>query len=195
MQDGYAVVATDGPGEYVVAFSAHAGHQQPRLESGSAAYITTGEQRCHAIVLTICQAAACLLVLPPPTYCSPVCPSHVSRRHKRKSAVGAGSYRVRQAVASVVRFSSVSCCMLFIEPFSFYEHLAFQDVLENVQAGLLGCLTHKGVYVIAAGAPVPEGADAVVQIENTQQLPDRPDGEKRIKIVKVCAFCSNTASI
>lgn len=38
---------------------------------------------------------------------------------------------------------------------------------------------------VAAGAPVPEGADAVVQIENTEQLPDRPDGEKRIKIVKV----------
>ena len=44
MQDGYAVVASDGPGEYVVAFSAHAGHQQPHLESGSVAYITTGEQ-------------------------------------------------------------------------------------------------------------------------------------------------------
>ena len=42
MQDGYAVVASDGPGEYVVAFAAHAGHQQPRLEAGSVAYITTG---------------------------------------------------------------------------------------------------------------------------------------------------------
>ena len=36
-----------------------------------------------------------------------------------------------------------------------------------------------------AGAPLPEGADAVVQIENTEQLPERQDGEKRIKIVKV----------
>ena len=44
MQDGYAVVASDGPGEYVVAFSAHAGHEQPQLESGSVAYITTGRQ-------------------------------------------------------------------------------------------------------------------------------------------------------
>jgi len=40
------------------------------------------------------------------------------------------------------------------------------------------------------GAPVPEGADAVVQIENTEQLPERQDGEKRIRIVKVSpAFC------
>ena len=40
------------------------------------------------------------------------------------------------------------------------------------------------------GAPVPEGANAVVQIENTEQLPERQDGEKRIRIVKVSpAFC------
>lgn len=41
-----------------------------------------------------------------------------------------------------------------------------------------------------AGATVPDGADAVVQIENTQQLPDQKDGEKRIKINKVscCTF-------
>ena len=38
---------------------------------------------------------------------------------------------------------------------------------------------------VPAGAPVPKGADAVVQIENTEQLPERQDGEKRIKIVKV----------
>ena len=43
-QDGYAVVASEGPGDYVVAFAAHAGHQQPKLESGSVAYITTGVQ-------------------------------------------------------------------------------------------------------------------------------------------------------
>ena len=35
------------------------------------------------------------------------------------------------------------------------------------------------------GAPVPKGADAVVQIENTEQLPQQQDGEKRINIVKV----------
>lgn len=42
MQDGYAVIAADGPGEYVVAFAAHAGTEQQRLEPGSVAYITTG---------------------------------------------------------------------------------------------------------------------------------------------------------
>ena len=42
VQDGYAVVASDGPGEYVVAFEAHAGIAQQRLESGTVAYITTG---------------------------------------------------------------------------------------------------------------------------------------------------------
>ena len=43
LQDGYAVVTADGPGEYIVAFAAHAGHEQPRLQSGSVAYITTGD--------------------------------------------------------------------------------------------------------------------------------------------------------
>ena len=43
-----------------------------------------------------------------------------------------------------------------------------------------------------AGAPVPKGADAVVQIENTEQLPDRQDGQKCVKIVKVlCALFDN----
>jgi len=43
------------------------------------------------------------------------------------------------------------------------------------------------------GAPVPEGADAVVQIENTEQLPERQDGEKRVRIVKVSpAFCNQS---
>ena len=36
------MIASDGPGEYVVAFAAHAGTQQQRLESGTVAYITTG---------------------------------------------------------------------------------------------------------------------------------------------------------
>ncbi|DBA77249.1 hypothetical protein WJX79_006001 [Trebouxia sp. C0005] len=78
IKDGYAVVTADGPGEYIVAFAAHAGRQQPRLQSGSVAYITTG-------------------------------------------------------------------------------------------------------------APVPEGADAVVQIENTEQLSERQDGEKRVRIVKAAS--------
>lgn len=32
---------------------------------------------------------------------------------------------------------------------------------------------------------MPEGADAVVQIENTEQLPPSASGTKRVKIVKV----------
>ena len=53
VQDGYAVVASDGPGEYVVAFAAHAGTEQQRLESGTVAYITTGaflrNDSCHLL--------------------------------------------------------------------------------------------------------------------------------------------------
>lgn len=48
---------------------------------------------------------------------------------------------------------------------------------------------------VASGAPVPRGADAVVQIENTEQLPDRQDGEKRVKIVKVCLQTAGTAEV
>ena len=36
-----------------------------------------------------------------------------------------------------------------------------------------------------AGAPLPHGADAVVQIENTEQLPAGNGGQKRVRIVKV----------
>ena len=42
--------------------------------------------------------------------------------------------------------------------------------------------------VVPAGAPLPDGADAVVQIENTEQLPELQDGEKRIKIVRVSSL-------
>ena len=34
------------------------------------------------------------------------------------------------------------------------------------------------------GGPLPEGADAVVQIENTEQLPPEARGRQRIRIVK-----------
>ena len=39
--------------------------------------------------------------------------------------------------------------------------------------------------LLAAGGPVPEGADAVVQIENTEQLPPGQHGKRRVRIVKV----------
>lgn len=48
----------------------------------------------------------------------------------------------------------------------------------------------SAILPVGAGAPVPQGADAVVQIENTQQLSDSRNGEKRIKINKVTAWSS-----
>ncbi len=42
MQDGYAVHAADGPGDYSVAFEAFAGRAPQVLEAGSVAYIGTG---------------------------------------------------------------------------------------------------------------------------------------------------------
>ncbi len=39
---------------------------------------------------------------------------------------------------------------------------------------------------------MPEGADAVVQIENTEQLPPGQDGKRRVRIVKVgCWYAEN----
>lgn len=47
----------------------------------------------------------------------------------------------------------------------------------------------------ATGAPVPSGADAVVQIENTEQPPAADDGRRRvrIKIVRILFLLSNQA--
>ena len=42
LQDGYAVVAADGPGDYDVAFEALAGTAAGQLTQGHVAYITTG---------------------------------------------------------------------------------------------------------------------------------------------------------
>jgi gephyrin len=44
LQDGYAVVSSDGPGEYVVVGEARAGcmQQDLALKPGQVAYITTG---------------------------------------------------------------------------------------------------------------------------------------------------------
>jgi gephyrin len=41
-QDGYAVIAADGPGDYDIAFEALAGTAPGHLEAGKVAYITTG---------------------------------------------------------------------------------------------------------------------------------------------------------
>lgn len=51
---------------------------------------------------------------------------------------------------------------------------------------------------INAGASLPHGADAVVQIENTKKLAPGPDGQQRVRIVKVhhlqLSFCSARAT-
>ena len=38
------------------------------------------------------------------------------------------------------------------------------------------------------GAPLPDGADAVVQIENTEKLPVGPGGQQRVRIIKVIPY-------
>jgi hypothetical protein len=48
------------------------------------------------------------------------------------------------------------------------------------------------IKLVLAGAPLPDGADAVVQIENTEQLPQGPDGQRRVRIVKV-RMCMHAA--
>ena len=42
VQDGYAVVSSDGPGDYDVAFEVFAGTAQAELQAGTVAYIGTG---------------------------------------------------------------------------------------------------------------------------------------------------------
>eukprot|EP00983_Pelagomonas_calceolata_P099046 1158418-Pelagomonas_calceolata.AAC.5 len=53
-----------------------------------------------------------------------------------------------------------------------------QDASENVLA--VGCFQHSGgPFSKLTGAPVPPGADAVVQIEDTQPLDVAPNGEQQ----------------
>ena len=53
----------------------------------------------------------------------------------------------------------------------------------------LGTCDRCKVFILcAAGAPLPEGADAVVQVENTEELAAN-GSQRRVKIVKVCAHC------
>ena len=50
-QDGYAVVAADGPGEYPIIAEARAGYDSSNivLQPGNVAYITTGGCECDHI--------------------------------------------------------------------------------------------------------------------------------------------------
>ncbi|KAK9840649.1 hypothetical protein WJX81_006905 [Elliptochloris bilobata] len=59
----------------------------------------------------------------------------------------------------------------------------------SVEVGALagtapGRLSPGYVAYIGTGGPLPEGADAVVQIEHTEQLPPEPSGRQRVRIVK-----------
>ncbi|KAL4193081.1 hypothetical protein AMTRI_Chr06g175130 [Amborella trichopoda] len=44
-------------------------------------------------------------------------------------------------------------------------------------------ITPGTVAYITTGGPVPDGADAVVQVEDTEQIEDTPDGLKRVRIL------------
>lgn len=51
LQDGYAVVSSDGPGEYEVAFEAFAGAPPRTLSPGAVAYIGTGAAGSSSVML------------------------------------------------------------------------------------------------------------------------------------------------
>lgn len=54
-------------------------------------------------------------------------------------------------------------------------------------AGLCCIIEKRFQLSLIAGGPVPEGADAVVQIENTEKVSENP---AKVKIVKVCFHIS-----
>ena len=55
-----------------------------------------------------------------------------------------------------------------------------RSVLSRCRAALCaGCLN---IVVVDAG-PIPDGADAVVQVEDTEQVPAGADGSKRVRIL------------
>ncbi len=71
-QDGYAVIAADGPGEYDVIGESRAGAMDDvQLTPGMVVYITTGKRlwNLHATCLWACMHRACVL--------------HSSRTHER----------------------------------------------------------------------------------------------------------------
>jgi len=60
----------------------------------------------------------------------------------------------------------------------------FEVEFEAVAGTARNTLSPGKVAYIGTGGPVPDGADAVVQIENTEQLPPSDAGSKRVRIVK-----------
>ena len=148
------MVASDGPGEYVVAFEAHAGTAQQRLESGSVAYITTG-------LLLTCAALCCSVH-------AHVWYWHAIELHWQDPLYIEKSNRLKLMTWAV-------------------KHPAIKLLHHHNQlwSKLLSRACHGHREVVSAGGVVPDGADAVVQIENTDQLPEQKDGEKRTRINKV----------
>lgn len=66
-QDGYAVVAADGPGEYTVLGESRAGHMDDiTLTAGHVAYITTGDK--HALSIDTDMRSANLSMHPANTH-------------------------------------------------------------------------------------------------------------------------------
>ncbi|KAM0866750.1 hypothetical protein ACQ4PT_042426 [Festuca glaucescens] len=58
-------------------------------------------------------------------------------------------------------------------------------VIAEARAGddALGVVVAPGtVAYVTTGGPIPDGADAVVQVEDTEQLAAAPDGAKRVRI-------------
>ncbi|KAK9807616.1 hypothetical protein WJX72_004182 [[Myrmecia] bisecta] len=60
----------------------------------------------------------------------------------------------------------------------------FEVAFEALAGSAPGKLQPGTVAYIGTGGALPEGADAVVQIENTDTLPPGPDGKKRVRINK-----------
>jgi gephyrin len=59
-------------------------------------------------------------------------------------------------------------------------------VITESRAGddALGVVVTPGtVAYVTTGGPIPDGADAVVQVEDTEQLAGAPDGSKRVRIL------------
>lgn len=60
----------------------------------------------------------------------------------------------------------------------------FPVAFDALAGALPPALPPGAVAYISTGAPLPAGADAVVQIEDTEQLPPGDDGRPRVRIVK-----------
>jgi hypothetical protein len=113
-QDGYAVVASDGPGEYAVVGESRAGYMDAiTLAPGQVAYITTGVQCVHAMLNWRGSAAERVLVASSvrvQKLCLPhsLLAAHVQRQNTHRRPSAAGSRRSRAGGGHVASSSSSS---------------------------------------------------------------------------------------